>query len=64
MLLPKLHWTIPLTYMTLVLVEDQFVHLIDSSYPPMILRHRSIVYLFVAMISFDMDPLCIHFSWP
>jgi hypothetical protein len=49
--------------MTLVLVEDIFVHFFVSRYPPFILRHRSIVYLFVAMISFDMDPLCNPFSW-
>jgi hypothetical protein len=63
MLLPKLYYTIPLLYLTLVLEEVQFVHLFDSSYYPVIVRHKSTLYLFVCMISFEMDPLCTHTSW-
>jgi hypothetical protein len=52
------------TSQTLVLAEDQLVLSIGSIYPLLlILRHSSTMYLFVDMIYFDMDPLCI-FSWP
>jgi hypothetical protein len=48
------------TSQTLVLAEDQLVLSIGPRYPLLlILRHSSTVYLFVAMIYFDMDPLCI-----
>jgi hypothetical protein len=46
--------------MRLVLLEDQSIHLLFP-HILMIPRHTSIVYLFVAKISFHMDPFCIHF---
>jgi hypothetical protein len=47
MLFLKLPRIVPLTYMKLVFVEDQFTHFIDSNYHPrMNLRDRSTIYSF------------------
>ena len=47
------------TSQTLAFAEDHIFHSLGSKYPMfLILRHISTVYLFVAMIFFDMDPLC------
>jgi hypothetical protein len=55
-ILPDIYYTTP---QTLVLAEDQFFHSIGPKYSLFFFRQGSTVYLFVAMIFFLMDPLCI-----